>query len=138
MYRNAFATSLTVDETNVVEVVASGRARWKIENENNNTLKTKGYRFEHNFGHGGQHLSSLLATLIILAYLLHTLLDLMDDKFCLLRQTLPSRKRLFDDIKALTTYVCFDSWEHLLDFMLEGWSNKPESRISHRSKPGDG
>lgn len=138
LHRNAFATSLTVDETNVVEVVASGRARWKIENENNNTLKTKGYRFEHNFGHGGQHLSSLLATLIILAYLLHTLLDLMDDKFCLLRQTLPSRKRLFDDIKALTTYFCFDSWEHLLDFMLEGWSNKPESRISHRSKPGDG
>ena len=120
LYRNAFATSLTVDDTNVAEVVASGRARWKIENENNNTLKTKGYRFEHNYGHGEQYLSSLLATLIMLAYLLHTLLDLMDDKFCLLRQILPSRKRLFDDMKALTTYLCFDSWEHLLDFMLEG------------------
>jgi len=57
--------------------------RWKIENENN-TLKTKGYHFEHNYGHGKQFLSSLLATLILLAYLLHTLLDLMDDKFCLL------------------------------------------------------
>ena len=64
LYRNAFATSLTVDDTNVAEVVASGRARWKIENENNNTLKTKGYRFEHNYGHGEQYLSSLLATLI--------------------------------------------------------------------------
>jgi hypothetical protein len=122
LYRNAFATSLAVDDANVAEVVASGRARWKIENENNNTLKTKGYHFEHNFGHGQQFLSSLLATLIILAYLLHTLLDLIDDKFCLLRETLPSRKRLFDDMKALTTYLCFDSWEHLLDFMLEGWS----------------
>ena len=38
------------------------------------------------FGHGQQFLSSLLATLILLAYLLHTLLDLMDNKFCLLRQ----------------------------------------------------
>jgi hypothetical protein len=138
LYRNAFATSLTVDDTNVAEVVASGRARWKIENENNNTLKTKGYRFEHNFGHGQQFLSSLLATLILLAYLLHTLLDLMDDKFCLLRQKLPSRKRLFDDMKALTTYLCFDSWEHLLDFMLEGWSYKPESRIVRPPKPGIG
>jgi hypothetical protein len=82
LYRNAFATSMAVDDANVAEVVASGRARWKIENENNNTLKTKGYRFEHNFGHGQQFLSSLLATLIMLAYLLHTLLDLMDDKFC--------------------------------------------------------
>ena len=105
LYRNAFATSLAIDDTNVASVVASGRARWKIENENNNTLKTKGYHFEHNYGHGKQFLSSLLATLILLAYLLHTLLDLMDDKFCLLLQTLPSRKRLFDDMKALTT-VC--------------------------------
>jgi len=138
LYRNAFATSLTVDDANVAEVVASGRARWKIENENNNTLKTKGYHFEHNYGHGEQYLSSLLATLIMLAYLLHTLLDLMDDKFCLLRQILPSRKRLFDDMKALTTYLCFDSWEHLLEFMLEGWSQAPKSRIVRHPKSGIG
>ena len=126
IYHNAFATSLAINDANVIEVVASGRARWKIENENNNTLKTKGYNFEHNFGHGKQFLSSLLATLILLTYLIHTMLDLMDDKFCLLRQKLPSRRRLFDDMKALTTYLCFESWEHLLDFMLEGWSYVPE------------
>ena len=45
------------------------------------------------------------------------------------------RKRLFDDMKALTTYLCFDSWEHLLDFMLEGWSYTPESRIVRPPKP---
>jgi hypothetical protein len=135
IYRNAFATSIVIDDANVAEVVASGRARWKIENENNNTLKTKGYHFEHNFGHGEHFLSSLLATLILLAYLLHTLLDLMDDTFCLLRQKLPSRRRLFDDMKALTTYFCFDSWEHLLNFMLEGWSYTPESRIIRPPKP---
>jgi hypothetical protein len=138
LYRNAFATSLAVDDANVAEIIASGRARWKIENENNNTLKTKGYRFEHNFGHGQQFLSSLLATLIMLAYLLHTLLDLMDDKFCLLRQKLPSRRRLFDDMKALTTYLRFDSWEHLLNFMLDGWSCTPESQIVRPPKPGVG
>ena len=138
LYRNAFATSLAIDDVTVAAVVASGRARWKIENENNNTLKTKGYHFEHNFGHGQQFLSSLMATLILLAYLLHTLLDLMDDKFCLLRQKLPSRRRLFDDMKALTTYLCFDSWEHLLDFMLEGWSYTPKSRSVRLPKPGIG
>jgi hypothetical protein len=66
---------------------------------------------------------------------LHTLLDLMDDKFCLLRQKLPSRKRLFDDMKALTTYLCFDNREHLLDFMLEGWSYKPGSQMNRPPKP---
>ena len=36
-----------LDDGNVAEVVEAGRSRWKIENENNNTLKTKGYHFEH-------------------------------------------------------------------------------------------
>lgn len=138
LYRNAFATSMEINDTNIIEIVASGRARWKIENENNNTLKTKGYHFAHNFGHGKKYLSSLLATLIILAYLLHTLLDLMDDKFNLLLQTLPSRRRLFDDMKALTTYFCFDSWEHLLDFMLEGWSQAAEIQVAPPFKSRSG
>jgi len=124
LYRNAFATDLALDDGNVAEVVEAGRSRWKIENENNNTLKTKGYHFEHNYGHGKQHLSSLLASLIILAFLVHTVLDWADGKFQLLRQKLPSRKRLFNDIKTLTSYLCFDSWDALMDFMLESF-NKP-------------
>ncbi|MCX7097943.1 MAG: hypothetical protein NTV43_08585 [Methylococcales bacterium] len=54
---------------------------------------------------------------------------------CLLRQILPSRKRLFDDMKALTTYFCFDSWEHLLTFMLDGWTNAPKSQVIRPPKP---
>ncbi|HZC00975.1 MAG TPA: ISNCY family transposase, partial [Gammaproteobacteria bacterium] len=125
VYHNAFATSHAMEQANVVEVVAAGRSRWKIENENNNTLKTKGYHFEHNYGHGQQFLSSLLATLILLAYGLHTLLEWMDDKYPLLRQKLPSRQRLFNDIRALTTYLCFDSWDALLVFMLSDFSHPP-------------
>ena len=41
LYRNSWATSHTVTADTVVAVVAAGRSRWKIENENNNTLKTK-------------------------------------------------------------------------------------------------
>jgi hypothetical protein len=32
-------------KTNVSAMVAAGRARWKIQKENNNMLKTKGYHF---------------------------------------------------------------------------------------------
>ena len=74
----------------------------------------------------------------VLVFWIHTLLDLMADKFCLFRQKPPSRTRLFDDMKALTTYLCFDSREHLLDFMLEDWSYTPESRIVRPPKPGIG
>ena len=79
-YKNSFATHHTLDDDNVAEIVLAGSSRWKVENENNNTLKTKGYNLEHNFGHGKQHLSSLLAALNILSLLFHTLLELLDLK----------------------------------------------------------
>ncbi len=57
LYRNSFATSLSWNDTAVAPVIAAGRSRWKIENENDNILKTKGDHFEHHDGHGQQHLS---------------------------------------------------------------------------------
>ena len=62
LFNNAWATSHRVTIENVASFAAAGRARWKIENENNNTLKTKGYHFEHNFGHGKQCLACRLYT----------------------------------------------------------------------------
>lgn len=120
-YQNAFVTPFAIDDQNVVEIVAAGRSRWKIENENNNTLKTKGYHFEHNYGHGQQHLSAVLASLIILALLVHTVLEWMDDQYQLLRQKVPSRQQLFDDLRTLTRYLCFDSWDDLMAFMLDSF-----------------
>ena len=66
-YRNSFITELEVKRENVAEFTAGGRARWKIENETFNVLKTKGYNLEHDFGHGKQHLATVLAILNLLA-----------------------------------------------------------------------
>jgi competence protein ComEC len=63
---------------------------------------------------------SFLLTLNLLAFLFHTVLDLVDEKYLLLRRTLSARKTFFNDIRALTRYILFESWEHLLDFMIEG------------------
>jgi hypothetical protein len=120
LYHNGLITNHLITWENVPEMVGAGRARWKIENENNNTLKTKGYHLSHNFGHGEQHLSSLLATLNLLAFLFHTVLGMSDAKYQLIRQKLPSRKTFFNDIRALTRYLCFESWDSLLEFMLRG------------------
>ena len=120
LYHNAFVTQEKITKKTVAQVVMAGRTRWKVENENNNTLKTKGYHLEHNFGHGKQHLASLLATFNLLAFLLHTLLDLQDAKYRVLRHRLGRRQTFFDDLRALTRYMCFASWAQLLDFMLDG------------------
>jgi len=81
IYHNAFITDFEVRRSNVEAIVCDGRARWKIENENNNILKTKGYHLEHNFGHGLQYLASFLLTLNLLAFLFHTVLDLVDVRY---------------------------------------------------------
>ena len=117
-YRNAWASSHRIDEHNVELVAKAGRARWKIENENNNTLKTKGYHFEHNFGHGKQHLANLLATMILLAFLMHTCFDWLDERYRAVRCKLPSRRTFFENVRTLLLYLPFDSWDHLLGFML--------------------
>ena len=72
-----------------------------------------------NFGYGKQYLSSFLLTLNLLSFLFHTVLELVDEKYQLLREELSARRTFFNDIRALLRYLLFESWEHLLDFMLE-------------------
>ena len=119
-YKNAFATNFEISKNNVKQIIADGRARWKIENENNNVLKNRGYHLEHNFGHGNKYLSQLMLTLNLLAFLFHTVLDVIDEKYKLIRSDLPTRQTFFDDIRALTRYIYFESWEAMLTFMLHG------------------
>jgi hypothetical protein len=119
-YRNSFITDWTISAGNVAGLVAAGRARWKIENENNNVLKTRGYHLEHNFGHGKQHLASLLLTMNLLAFALHTLLAVTDDSYQLVRTRVGARQKFFEHLRALTTYLHFETWRALLDFMMKG------------------
>ncbi len=101
----------------MVEIVADGRSRWKVENEGFNVLKNRGYNFEHNYGHGQEHLSALLLTLLLLAFLFHTVLDLSCLVYQAVRQELGPRRTFFNDLRALTRYVLFDNWRQLLTFM---------------------
>jgi hypothetical protein len=119
-YRNAFITDLPVNESPVAELAACGRARWKIENENFNTLKTKGYNLEHNFGHGKENLSAVLATMNLLAFAMHTVADLVDRPWQAARAAVGARKRFFEDLRAITTYLVFPTWAALTETLRTG------------------
>lgn len=119
LYRNAFATNHEVTGKTVELIALAGRTRWKTENENNNTLKTKGYHLEHNYGHGKNHLASLLATMNILAFLFHTMLEFMNRKYTLLRVKIGRRDAFFNDIRALAKYMCFKSFDSMMNFMIK-------------------
>ena len=120
LYHCAWVTDHALDAQTVVAVAASGRSRWKVENEGFNVLKNRGYDFEHNYGHGKQNLSSVLLTLLLLAFLFHTVLDLCCLKYQAVRRELGTRRTFFNDLRALTRYSYFASWDQLLCFMHQG------------------
>lgn len=103
---------------NVEEIIQAGRTRWKIENENNNTLKTKGYHFEHNFGHGKEYLSQNLCSLNILAFLFHTIQEFCDENYKKLRLHIGARKYFFETLNSSTSFLVFRSFDQMIDFIL--------------------
>jgi hypothetical protein len=113
-YRNSFITDLPTDRDTVVELAACARARWKIENESFNTLKTKGYNLEHNFGHGKKHLSAVLATLNLLAFAFHTVAELTYDLWLQAINKTAARSRFFERLRSITVFLVFPSWHNLL------------------------
>ena len=78
----AWVTDIPLNESNLMQLMRGGRARWKIENETFNTLKNQGYHFEHNFGHGEKNLSTVLMHLMMLAFLI----DQIQQRCCRLFQ----------------------------------------------------
>jgi hypothetical protein len=127
VFHNAFVTNHAIDIDNVAEIIEAGRCRWKTENENHNVLKTKGYNLEHNFGHGQKHLSSTLLSLNLLAFLFHTVLQLIDSSYQEIRRKRGTRRGFFQDILSLTKYFIFKSWQHLIEFMLDDAPVFPDS-----------
>ena len=96
LYHNAFATDFEITPNNVQSIVATARARWKVENEINNVLKNRGYHLERHLRHRTKHLSTLLASVHILAFLRSTLLQFCPKKYSLNhphRPPLPPQER---------------------------------------------
>jgi hypothetical protein len=100
LYHNSWITHHRLTADNGVDVAQASRGRWKIENENHNVLKTKGYHLEPNFGHGQPYLSAFLLRLNLLAFLFQTVLAWSDAKYALLRQVLARRQTFFHAIQA--------------------------------------
>lgn len=119
-YRNSWVTDITIDKTNIVDLVKGGRARWKIENEVFNTLKNQGYHIEHNYGHGEKNLSSIFFLLNLLAFFVHQILDLTDTLYQSVRyKKFTSRKEYFNQLRCTIRILIFRNWEHLLGYILD-------------------
>ena len=118
IYQNNWITNHKITENNVEKIVKAGRSRWKVENEGNNVLKNHGYNLEHNFGHGQNHLCEFLLSLNLLAFLFHTVLELVNSTYQKIRELLVTRTSFFNDIRTLLKYIWFKDWSDFFSFIL--------------------
>ena len=118
-YHNTWVTNHPIQSKNIQQLADAGRTRWKNENESHNILKRRGYHVDHNFGHGDDTLSAVLFTMNVLAFLIHTVQQLLDQPYQLLRKALATRQTFFDDLRALLRYQYFASWTELFVFYVE-------------------
>jgi hypothetical protein len=125
-YPNSLSTKHRLSAENLAAVAQVGRGRWKIENEHNNVLKTRGDHLGHNFGHGQQSLAAFLLSRNLLAFLFHTVLEWSDEQYALLRRGLARRQTFCEDIRALTRSRVFESWDQLMDCLLRGLDLQPQ------------
>ena len=124
-YYNSFITDLPVTADSVAELAACGRARWKIENETFNVLKTKGYNLEHNFGHGKQTLSNLLVSLNLLAFAFHTVANLCVLAWRTAVAARGAKYRFFEHLRTITAYIVFPNWHSLLTAIADPKAQPP-------------
>ena len=116
----SWVTDFRVTKQQVYKLMRGGRARWKIENETFTTLKNQGDNFDHNDGHGEQHLSVVLAMLMMLALLV----DQTQQRCCALFQAvgakLGSKRLLWERIRALCFDYALESMRQLLEALFYG------------------
>jgi hypothetical protein len=117
----SWVTDLRVNKGTVYQIMRGGRARWRIENETFNTLKNQGYQFEHNFGHGYQHLSVVFAVLMMLAFLVDQVQQLCCPLFQAVWTKLGSKRRLWERMRALFYDYALASMRQLFEALFYGW-----------------
>jgi Transposase DDE domain len=113
----SWVTNLKITSKNVLTIVRCARGRWKIENETFNTLKNQGYNFEHNYGHGKKHLANLLATLMMIVFLIDQIQQLSNKVFIKLLCLVKTKTKLWEQFRAAFRLKELNSMKHLLDFL---------------------
>ena len=91
-------------------------------------LKNNGYHLEHNFGHGKENLSALLATLNLFAFACDGLCESLETAWEKARDVLGSRQRFFEQLHTITSYPVFPSWSALVRTL--GTGQPPPARAS--------
>ena len=110
----SWITDFEIDRATLVPLMRAGRARWRVENEVFNTLKNQGFDLSHSFGHGHRNLCSVLAILMMLAFLI----DQVQERCCRVFQAAKaeavSRTTLWRRMRSFLFVAHLTGWEELM------------------------
>ncbi len=120
VYHNSWITDVELLQDNVYFVMRGGRSRWKIENETFNTLKNQGYNLKHNYGHGKQHLSTLLAVLMMLQFLIDQVQECACPLFNAARNRFHSKIQFWSYFRSRFLEHLLPRWEMLFKSIIYG------------------
>ena len=112
-----WVSNIRMRQNRLTAIMRAGRARWKIENETFNTLKNLGYHFNHNFGHGKDHLSTMFAFLMFIAFYNDQLIAACSVHFKQLQQKLKTKLKIWQSIKAIFHTVRIYSFKEVYQKM---------------------
>ncbi len=118
--RFSWVTNLPLNKDTIMEIMRAGRARWKIENETFNTLKNQGYHFEHNFGHGDEHLSNVMTNLMFLSFFIDQTQLACSAPFQEALKKAKSKVRLWQLLRAVWCYFLLPDWETYYQAIYDG------------------
>lgn len=115
----SWITDIPINKNSIFDLMKCARARWKIENETFNTLKNKGYNFEHNYGHGEKNLANNMCIFMLLSFLI----DQIQQKFCLVYKTIlglyHARKYFFEKMRSLFCIKQVSSFQEFYSILLQ-------------------
>jgi len=114
----SWVTDIKLKKSNVLQVAQAGRARWKVENETFNTLKNLGYNFEHSYGHGKQHLSTIFCLLMMLAFLVDQIQEACCTVFQGCKQRRGTYRDLWEEMRSFFRTVVLGSWDNFYGLIM--------------------
>jgi len=122
--RFSWVTNIDINNSNVYKLMRGGRARWKIENETFNTLKNQGYNLEHNYGLGKNHLSTMFATLMMLAFCVDQIQQLCSKLFKGALKRLGSKRALWEAIRSAFNMLRVSTFKMIYELLYYGLNHQ--------------
>ena len=123
-----WVSSIKISENNAFRIMKAARARWKIENETFQTLKSEtSYNLNHSYGHGKKHFCTIFGILTMLVFFVDQVQEMICPSFKKALRGAGTKRDLWESFRSTLNFFLLDSWEALFKIVIAGYTDIPEA-----------